>query len=144
MTAETMFKVWTTRAMLVAVLAVGVAACDDETPTSPNNPRDPVTETFTGQVTPNGAKTHTFSTASSGTVTATLKEVAPDSALVIGFNLGNWDGSSCQLVFSNTQATKGAVLSGTVSGIGNLCVIVNDVGNITDAPASYTVEVVHP
>jgi hypothetical protein len=36
------------------------------------------------------------------------------------------------------------VLSGTVSGIGNLCVIVNDVGNLNDATASYTVEVVHP
>jgi hypothetical protein len=103
-----------------------------------------VTETFTGQVSANGARTHTFSTAGSGTVTATLKEVAPDSALVVGFNLGNWDGTSCQLVFSNTQATQGAVLSGTVSGIGNLCIIVNDVGNLTDATAAYTVEVVHP
>jgi hypothetical protein len=139
-----MFKVWTIRAVVVAVLASGAVGCDEDTPTTPTNRRDPVTETFTGEVTQNGAKTHTFSTASSGTVTATLKEVAPDSALVIGFNLGNWDGTSCQLVFSNTQATKGAVLTGTMSGIGNLCVIVNDVGNISATPASYTVEVVHP
>jgi hypothetical protein len=135
---------WTTQTMLVMLLAVGAAACDEDTPTTPNNPRDPVTETFSGQVTPSGAKTHTFSTAGSGTVTATLKQVAPDTALVIGFSLGNWDGSSCQLVFSNTQATQGAVLSGTISGMGNLCVILNDVGNIADTPASYTVEVVHP
>lgn len=140
-----MCKVWTGHILVVTLLLVGVAACDEDTPTAPNNRRDPVTETFNGEVTQNGAKTHTFSTAGSGTVTATLKEVAPDSALVVGFNLGNWDGSSCQLVFSNTQATKGAVLSGTMSGIGNLCVIVNDVGNISgNTPAFYTVEVVHP
>jgi hypothetical protein len=139
-----MLKAWITRVLLIAVLAAGVSACDDDIPTAPTTRRDPVTETFTGQVTPSGAKTHTFSTAGSGTVTATLKELAPDSALVVGLNLGNWDGTSCQLVFSNTQATTGAVISGTVSGAGDLCVIVNDVGNLTDAPTSYTVEVVHP
>ena len=140
-----MFKVWTIRAVVVAVLAIGAAGCDEDTPTTPTNRRDPVTETFTGEVTQNGAKTHTFSTVSSGTVTATLKEVAPDSALVIGFSLGNWDGTSCQRVFDNTQATKGAVLTGTMSGAGTLCVIINDAqGNISTTPASYTVEVVHP
>jgi hypothetical protein len=129
--------------MLVTLLAIGVAACDDETPTAPNNPRDPVTETFTGQVTANGAKIHTFSTAASGTVTATLKQVAPDSSLVIGLALGNWNGSSCQLVFDNAEATQGFALPATMSGAGDACVRVYDVGNVT-VPANYTVEVVHP
>ena len=140
-----MFKVCIIRAVVVTLLATGAVACDEDTPTAPPNRRDPVTVTFTGEVTQNGAKTHTFSAAGSGTVTATLKEVAPDSAQVIGLNLGNWDGTSCQLVFSNTQATKGAVLSGTISGAGTLCVIINDaLGTISTTPASYTVEVVHP
>ena len=141
-----MFKVWTGHVLVVTLLLAGVAACDDDTPTAPNNRRDPVTVSFSGEVAQSGAKTHTFSTAGSGTVTATLKEVGPDSALVVGLALGNWDGTSCQFVFYNTQATKGAVLTGTMSGIGNLCVIVNDAaGSIPSAtPASYTVEVVHP
>jgi hypothetical protein len=140
-----MVKEWTIRVTLVAILAVGVAACDDDTPTTPNNPRDPVTETFTGEVTQSGVKIHTFSTAGSGTVTVTLKQVAPDSALVVGLSLGNWGGSSCQVVFDNAAATQGfAMPPATMSGIGDLCVRVYDVGNIGTTPASYTVEVVHP
>ena len=139
-----MFKVWFARGVLVLVVGTGLAACDDDTPTTPNNRRDPVTVTFTGEVSQNGAKTHTFSTAGSGTVTATLKQVGPDSALVLGFSLGNWNGTSCQLVFTNDAATVGAVLPGTISGIGDLCVRVHDVGNITATPATYSVEVIHP
>lgn len=141
-----MFKVWTTRVMLVMLLAVGVAACDDETPTTPNNPRDPVTETFTGEVTANGAKIHTFSTQGSGTITATLKEVRPDSGLEMGFSLGNWNGNSCQIMFTNEAATQGFTFlpAPTMSGIGDLCIRISDVGKITNTPASYTVEVVHP
>jgi hypothetical protein len=140
-----MFKVWTGRVVVVALLGLGVAACDDETPTTPTNRRDPVTDTFTGEVTQNGAKIHTFSTVSSGTVTVTLKQVAPDSSLVIGLALGNWSANSCQVVFDNAAATQGfAMPPATMSGIGDLCVRVYDVGNIGTTAASYTVEVVHP
>jgi hypothetical protein len=132
------------RALLMVVLALPVAACDDDTPTTPTTPRDPVTETFTGTVTQNGANTQTFSTAGSGTVTATLRAVGPDSALVIGFSLGNWNGTSCQIILARDDSTVGAVLSGTMTGAGNLCLRMYDVGNISSTPATYTVEVVHP
>jgi hypothetical protein len=136
-------KSWILRLLLITVVSFGVASCDDEAPTAPPAAA-PVTETFSGNVTQNGAQTHSFSTAASGTVTATLKQIAPDNALVIGFALGNWTGTACQLVFANDTATGGSVLTGTMSGIGNLCVRVYDVGNIAAAPAAYTVEVVHP
>jgi hypothetical protein len=67
----------------------------------------------------------------------------PDNALVVGFSLGNWNGTACQIVLANDEATAGAILNGTVSAAGNLCLRVHDVGNITNR-AAYTVEVVHP
>jgi len=141
-----MWSTWAARALLVGVVAVGVAACDDEVPNVPTGPSNPVTETFSGSVTQNGAQTHTFATASSGEVRATLKELAPDSALVVGFSLGNWNPTTsvCQIVLANDAATGGSLLAGSMSGIGNLCVRVYDVGNIAATPAAYTVEVVHP
>ena len=141
-----MLKVWTSRIVVVSLLGLSLAACDDETPTTPTNRRDPVTDTFTGEVTQNGAKIHTFSTVSSGTVSVTLKQVAPDSSLVIGLALGNWSANSCQVVFDNAAATQGFTFlpAPTMSGIGDLCVRVYDVGNIGTTAASYTVEVVHP
>ena len=141
-----MGSTWAVRVTLVGVLACGVAACDDEVPTTPTAPANPVTETFSGSVRQNGAQTHTFATASSGEVRATLKDLAPDSSLVIGFSLGNWNATTsvCQIVLANDAATGGSLLSGSMSGIGNLCVRVYDVGNIAATPAAYTVEVVHP
>ena len=129
---------------MIAVLCAGAAGCDDETPTGPNQDPVNVTETFTGTIGSNGAQTHQFSTASSGTVTATLRALAPDNALVVGFSLGNWTGSACQIVLANDAATGGTILTGTVSAAGTLCVRVHDVGNITTTAATYTVEVVHP
>lgn len=132
--------------LLVVVICSGGAACDDDTPQAPTTPSQTVTETFAGSVTQNGAQTHSFSTASSGTVTATLRDISPDSALVLGFSMGNWNATSstCQILLANDAATGGAVLSGTMTGIGTLCVRVYDVGNIAATPAAYTVEVQHP
>lgn len=143
-----MLRSWKVRMVLVAALAAAAAGCDDEpaAPTTPT-PAPTVTETFSGNVTQNGAQTHTFAVAAAGTVTATLKQIVPDNALVIGFSLGSWNAASsaCQIVLANDAATGGAVLTGTMSGIGSLCVRVYDVGNIAAAiPAVYTVEVVHP
>jgi hypothetical protein len=141
-----MLKYWTLRILMVSLLAVGAAACDDEVPTSPTDPPDPSTETFSGTVTQNGAQTRSFATAASGTVTATLKEIGPGSDLTIGFSLGNWieATSTCQIVLANDAATGGAILTGTVTNAGTLCIRMYDVGKIAATPAVYTVEVVHP
>jgi hypothetical protein len=140
-----MRSTWILKLLLVVALT-GVAACDDETPTSPTTPPAPVTETFSGSVTQNGAQTHSFSTATSGTVTATLREVSlPGGAAAIGFSLGTVSGTACLISLANDGATGGAVLTGTMTGAGNLCVRMYDPGTLAaPSPATYTVEVVHP
>ena len=64
-----------------------------DAPTAPT-----VTETFTGTLTVNGATTHPFPIDAivGGTVTATLKTIAPDGDSVVGLSLGTWNGSTCQ------------------------------------------------
>jgi hypothetical protein len=126
-------------------LALAAAACGSNDPSTPTSPTTPttVTETYTDSIGRNGARTHNFSSSSSGTVTATLTTLAPDSALVVGLSLGTWNGSSCQLVITNDAATQGTVLTGGVSSLGSLCVRIYDVGNIT-TPITYEITVVHP
>jgi hypothetical protein len=126
-----------------AVLAL--SACGDdpfEIPTNPTPPA-PVTEIFNGVVNLRGAQTHTFSSGASGEVRATLKFLVPDGQVRMGFALGTWNGSSCQLVIAKTDAVESTVLIGAVSALGSLCVYIHDVGNLVQ-PAEYEIEVVHP
>jgi hypothetical protein len=135
------------RLLAVLIISCAVAACDDEAPAAPTTPAPTVTDTFTGAITQNGARTHSFSTAASGQVTATLKSIGADNTLVVGFSLGSWDtvSNACSIVKANDAATAGAVLPGTMTGAGSLCVRVYDVGNIAaGTTATYIIEVVHP
>ena len=139
-----------TRRILLAIFAVllpalSMTACGSDEPTTPTSPTTPttVTETFADSIGVNGARTHSFATSASGGVTATLTTVAPDSELVVGFSLGTWNGSVCQIVLANDAAKQGAVVTGGVSSFGSLCVRIYDVGNITET-ISYEITVVHP
>lgn len=130
--------------MLGALLST--VACGDDAPlptSSDPTPRPTITETFSGTLNRNGAATHTFLAEASGTVIATLTTLSPESATAIGLSLGTWNGTACQLVIANTDAAEGAVLLGTASSAGNLCLFVQDVGKFADT-ASYEVSVVHP
>ncbi|MGH9373005.1 MAG: hypothetical protein ACRD15_15900 [Vicinamibacterales bacterium] len=137
-----------TKCLCALLLACALAGCDDQ-PDTPTNPTPPstVTDTFSGTVTQNGAGTHNFTVSTGGAVTATLKAIGTENTLVVGFSLGNWNStaSSCSIVLANDAATGGAVLTGTMTASGSLCVRIYDVGNITaGSPATYSVEVVHP
>jgi hypothetical protein len=142
-----MLRFFDKRSLGILLLACVVAGCDDEI-TTPNTPTtEPKTETFTGTVASNAGSTHDFAVAAGGTVTATLKAIGSDNTLVVGFSLGNWNStaSTCLIVLANDAATGGAVLTGTMTNAGSLCVRVYDVGNVTaGTPAAYSVEVVHP
>lgn len=129
--------------VFVAVLALSACGEDPfEIPTNPD-PVVPVTQTFNGVVSVRGAQTHTFTSGASGQVTATLKFLVPDSQVKMGFAIGTWNGSSCQLVIAKTDAVASTVLIGEVSALGSLCVYIHDVGNLVQ-PAEYEIEVVHP
>lgn len=141
-----MLRFMNVRVLGVVLLACALAACDDGSPTGPTTPPGPpVTVPFSGTIVRSGAATHDFTPAVGGVVTATLTALGGGEGLVVGFALGNWFASACSLVFANDNATTGAVLTGTLSQSGPLCVRIYDVGNIAaDVSIPYTIEVVHP
>ena len=141
-----------TRSLQHAVLAVVAAAllgwaCDDNTtptlPTDPTQPIETTTETFSGELTVNGARSFAFGTLA-GTVAATLTSFGPDSTLAVGFSLGTWSGAAWSIVLAQDRAVVMSVVSGTVSTLGgSLCVRIYDVGSLLAATA-YEVKVDHP
>jgi hypothetical protein len=140
-----MLRVFNKRLIAIVLLAFVAAACDDEDPTTPISPTLPKTESFSGVVTQSGATTHNFDVGAAGSVVATLKTIGADNTLVVSFSLGTWTGTACSIVLANDAATGGAILTGTMTGIGTLCARVGDIGNVPSGPGvAYTIEVVHP
>jgi hypothetical protein len=136
------FHLW-----LVAALC-GTSACSTNNPflTAPTDTSTPavaVTDTFDGQVTVNGAVTHSFIASRAGTITAVLTALDPGDATV-GVSLGTWNAgtNTCQIILANDAAPAGASVIGTASVAGNFCVRLYDVGRLT-APVLYTVAVTH-
>jgi len=127
----------------VALLAAG---CDNGPVITPTPVGPTVTQTFTGTLTRNGALTHQFSSLSRGTITATLTSVNPDSAMALGISLGTWNisQSSCQIILANDSATVGTGVTGSVSGVGDLCLRVYDPKGVLTTSEDYSVDVVHP
>jgi hypothetical protein len=136
--------------LLLSVLATGAAACNkNDTTTTTTTPTTTTTATaiteplFTGTLKVNGAATYPFTATTGGTITATLSTVAPDATIGIGLSLGTWNGSACQIVIANDNATQSVAISGTVTAASSLCVRVYDVGRLA-APVDFTVTIVHP
>lgn len=130
--------------LIVAFLLAAAACTGGGTPTTPT-PATPttITETFNGTLNRNGAETHPFTVASSGSVQATLSKVEPDNTVLVGLSLGTWNGIACKIELANDNATQGSTITATVSSAGLLCVRVYDVGAVVD-PLTYEVQVVHP
>jgi hypothetical protein len=133
---------------IVLALVLGQAACsDDINPSNPITPTpDPVTETFTGTLTLNGAITHQFSAARSGTVRVSIVSLVPDSAVTLGLSLGTWNGTAgtCQTVISNDTATQGSAIIGAAEREGRLCVRLYDAAGTLPQPTDYELTVERP
>ena len=125
--------------MALAAIVSGCGGDDFLLPTGPTP--QPQTVVFTGTLAQNGGVTHNFAAQAGGSVTATLVAVEPET--VIGLSLGTWNGVTCQIVIANDAAVKESVVIGTVSGVGELCVRLYDVGQVM-TPTTYEVSVFHP
>ena len=136
---------FTALAFVVFAMAA-LAGCGDDSPTTPSNPNQ-TTETFEGTLTTNGAATHQFSSAGSGTVTATLTNISTESgtvAPVVGLSVGSFALNACSAAVSNDLAFTGTVVTGSASAALRLCVRIYDAqGRITET-VKYTITVQHP
>ena len=127
-------------------LAAAAAGCDNGPVITPTPIGPSVTQTFTGTLTKNGAATFQFSSLSRGTISATLTSVNPDASLALGISLGTWNitTASCQTILANDTATVGTGVTGSVSGVGDLCLRVYDSKGVLTTSQDYSVDVVHP
>jgi hypothetical protein len=133
---------------LLAILCVAgsAPACSGTianlaTTTAPST--TPSTDTFSGTLSRNGAFTYPFAALQPGTVTASYTSVGTDNSITLGLGLGTWNGSACQILIANDNATAGVLVSALANAAGSLCVRVYDVGYVVN-PLSYEVKVVHP
>ena len=133
--------------LLVTVLAVAMvaSACNNSSTTSaPTTTPTTITETWTGTLVVNGSVTYPFTVQQTGTITATIASLAPDSTVTVGLLLGTWNGTSCAA--SSSIVTDAAVLNTTVTGnatgTGNFCARIYDTGHLA-APTDFVVTVSH-
>ena len=125
------------------ILACGFAAscAEDDVPSTPVEPPIQLTETFAGSIGINGAATHIFTTGDAGQAGATLTALSPDSAAVVSFAMGVWNGSYCAITLAKDDATQGSIL-GAAAVVGTFCIRISDVGRLT-APTDYTIVLTH-
>jgi hypothetical protein len=114
---------------------------DNTTPTTPVETPIQINETFQGTINLNGAATHVFGTERAGQATVTLTSLSPDSAAIVSFMFGTWNGSYCSVVLVKDDATQAQNLVGNASQ-GSFCVRIADIGRLT-APTDYTITVAH-
>ena len=131
------------RSLPLAIVLAAVTACGDD-PVTPSAPTPVlVTEVFSGTINQNSAATHTFTAASGGPVTVTLTSIGPDSAMISGVALGEWNGSACSERIANDSAVQTTVIIGSATQAGQLCVRFRDIGRFVE-PTSYELTVIHP
>lgn len=130
------------------VLAVSSAACDDVKDPFELDPT-PITysETFSGTLTTGSSVSHPFAVSVSGTVTLTLTSVAPDVSQSLGFDIGTWDGTTCNPIFGTGSrvATQGYEFAGSAIAA-NFCARVHDGESKipSDTSVTYGITVKHP
>jgi hypothetical protein len=124
-------------------MIAGMGGCGSNSPIDPTPIVDPVTVLFNGTLIQASAATHRVISRGAGQFTATLTAVLPDPAIAVGLSLGTWNGNSCAVVIDKSSAVQGDLVIGTVTGIGELCVRIYDVGLLVE-PITYDITVVHP
>ncbi len=128
--------------VLAALLLGGIAIACNSGSSSPTASTVTTTDTFNGSIAPNGGAYYPFTVVGSGTYTATLATLAPQSTITMGFGVGQPTGTTCSLINYVENARVGTVLSGAITA-GAYCVAIYDIGNVQGS-INYTLTVVHP
>jgi hypothetical protein len=136
------------RSLLISVSVLIMSACSnplsdlfgDKSTPSPGTS----TDTFNGNLGPNGSVVFTFSVATAGNVAITLTAVSPAVTGPLGLGVGPSSAGTCTIAASTAGATAAGSpqLSGTQNP-GSYCVKVSDAGTLTTM-SSVTVTVSHP
>ena len=132
--------------LVVACLTALASACSNPLtsgiPTAPSALPTTITETFSGELTVNGAATHPFGVGQAGLASAALTGLSPEPTVVVGVSLGTWNGTVCQIILANDNALQGASVLGEARSAGSFCVRIYDVGKLT-SPTGYQITVSH-
>ena len=128
-------------ALLLAPLAAGCG--DDNNSNLPDTPTPvSVTETFSGNLNPNGGRTHPFAVLQAGAVSVKLTALSPDDTVTVGLSLGTWNGQVCQIILRNDAALLNNTVIGTAQQTGQFCASIYDVGQLT-ASTDYSIDITH-
>ena len=132
-------RTFSAAALALAAAAVFTISCGGIVDPSKNQ-----METFSGTVTPQGFTSHSFSVNKTGEISIKITALAPQTNVPLGviWAQATSDGS-CVAVIQSGVANLGipAVVGQIFSG--NYCVLVYDLGILTEAE-TYTVVVSHP
>jgi hypothetical protein len=130
--------------LLPLVFALAASACGSGAPLSPSDlALLTTTDTFSGTLAVGATAVHPFVGKTAGTITLTITAIGPDSSTRLGLGLGAWDGASCTVQVSATDAAVSTPYQASISGPGNFCVSLAAPGTlVTDT--TYTVQVTHP
>jgi len=130
----------------VALLAAGCA--DPIVPAAPTPVLPTIPESFSDTLLVRGTNTHTFTVQQIGGLKISISSAEPTVA--IGLGVGTPSIGSCAVIEKDTvvpnaqgpTVAPAVHLSGNASVAGPFCVLVYDVGNLTE-PITYTVNVLH-
>jgi hypothetical protein len=125
-------------AVFLAALALG--GCDN----SPTAPPLFTTETFSGSVGRLASSYHTFITGQSSQTVITINSFAP--ALTMGLALGTptptATGETCTVTIGQAAVQNGTTFQLPLDAA-TYCVMIFDIGNVTDSTVAYSVTVQH-
>ena len=132
--------------LLVVVVAAALAGCGTNQGISTTPTPVLITDTFTGQLTPSGGTSYTF-TAKSGQVTVKLTSLSPDLTGKLTMTISTYSayyGCGNPVMGSDTTGV-GTQLIGLATATTSLCVSISDPASVipTGSGESFTITAVH-
>jgi hypothetical protein len=105
-------------------------------------PSQNVVENMSGTLAVNGRSDHEFRVSKNGEFEVKITQLAPNADAILGLQYGPLQNGQCGIIGNNFARLNQVALGGFINS-GNYCLIVSDVGSLTQ-PATYTLRVSHP